>query len=66
MSFVELPNLARLRIRAALSQGELAEQAGLRRATINLIERRKTRARMSTVRKLARVLHVEPFELMGD
>lgn len=60
---VPLPGLRRQRILAALSQGELAEKAGLKRGTVNRIENGGSTG-MSTIRKLAGALECEPKELI--
>lgn len=60
---VPLPGLRRLRILAALSQGELAEKAGLQRQTISRLEN-GGEAGMPTVRALATTLGVEPRDLI--
>jgi transcriptional regulator with XRE-family HTH domain len=53
-----------LRIEQALTQRELAEKAGIGVNTANRIELNETEPHMSTVRKLARALGVEPRELV--
>ncbi len=60
----KLPRLRVLRERAALTQDELAEQAGIHRVSIANIERGAKGAQAKTVRKLARVLGVKPADLM--
>ncbi len=55
-----------LRIRRALTQQELAEKAGISQNTLNRIELNKAEPHMSTLRKLARALNVDPSELIGD
>ncbi len=56
-----------LRIQRALTQEELAEKAGIGKNTVNRMERNVTEPHMSTVRKLARALDVDPAELVkGD
>ena len=57
-------NLKRLRTRAALTQAELAERAGLTTAAVARVERDEADPRMTSVRKLARALGVEPSELV--
>jgi transcriptional regulator with XRE-family HTH domain len=61
-----LPALRRLRLRAALSQKELAERVGMSQTTLSDLETGKTQARPSTMRRLAQALKVEPAELMGE
>lgn len=60
---VPLPGLKRQRILAALSQGQLAERAGLQRGTVNRIENGDS-AGVFTIRKLADALGIEPRELI--
>lgn len=60
---VPLPGLKRLRILAALSQGELAQKAGIQRGTVNRLEN-GGEAAMTTVRKLASALACEPRDLI--
>jgi DNA-binding XRE family transcriptional regulator len=52
---VPVPSLASLRIRAGLSQGELAERAGVGRNTISRLEH-GANARFDTIDKLAAAL----------
>jgi transcriptional regulator with XRE-family HTH domain len=59
-------NLKRQRIRKALTQEELARQARLTTASVARIERNETEPRMSTLRKLAKALDIDPAELVGD
>ena len=59
-------NLKRQRIRKALTQEELAQRAGLTTASVARIERNETEPRMSTLRKLAMALDVEPAELVPE
>jgi len=55
------------RRRAALTQGELAERAGVGITTIVRIERGEIEEpRVSTLRKLAEALGVEPRDLLAD
>jgi transcriptional regulator with XRE-family HTH domain len=58
--------LKTLRIRQALTQEELAERAGLSKNAVNRLEVDKAEPRMSTLRKLAQALGVDPSELVGD
>jgi transcriptional regulator with XRE-family HTH domain len=53
-----------LRIRVALTQEELAAKAGIGKNTVNRVERNITEPHMSTLRKLAEALGVEPHELV--
>ncbi len=59
-------NLKRWRIRRALTQAQLAERAGLGPNTVPRIERDEEEPHMTTVRKLADTLEVDPAELIGD
>jgi transcriptional regulator with XRE-family HTH domain len=53
-----------LRIERALTQRELAHKAGLGTNTVNRIEINETEPHMSTVRKLAKALEVDPRQLV--
>ena len=57
-------NLKRLRTLNALTQGELAEKAGLTTAAVARIERDETEPRPSTLRKLSEALNVQPRDLI--
>jgi transcriptional regulator with XRE-family HTH domain len=59
-------NLKRQRIRKALTQEELARQAGITTASVARIERNETEPHMSTLRKLAKALDIDPAELVGE
>ena len=59
-------NLERLRLRAALSQIELAKKAGVTPEAVNRIERNRVEPQMRTVRKLAKALDVEPHVLIEE
>ena len=59
-------NLKRLRERRALRQEDLAELAGVGKNTVNRIEKNHTEPHMTTVRKLAEALDVDPRELVED
>ena len=60
-----VPYLRALRLRAALTQAELAEQSGVARTTIIRLEAGDPKALPPTIRKLARALHVKPAALLG-
>ena len=57
-------NLRALRRRSAYSQAELAERAGVRQVTVARIELGQTQPRPRTIRKLAKALGVEPWQLL--
>jgi transcriptional regulator with XRE-family HTH domain len=57
-------NLKKLRVLNALTQAELAQSAGLTPAAVARIERNEAEPRMTTLRKLAEALGVEPHELV--
>jgi DNA-binding XRE family transcriptional regulator len=59
-----LVNLRDLRMRAAMTQIELAERAGVARTTIVRLEAGDPNASPTTLRKLARALRVKPTELL--
>jgi transcriptional regulator with XRE-family HTH domain len=61
---VKLSRLRAVRERRALNQRELAREAGLTPATLSRIEAGLQEPYMSTVRKLAAALGVEPADLM--
>jgi transcriptional regulator with XRE-family HTH domain len=58
--------LKNLRIRRALTQQELADRAGVSSNALNRIEQNKAEPHMSTLRKLAKALDVDPTELVGE
>ena len=58
--------LKNLRIRRALTQQELADRAGVSSNALNRIELNKAEPHMSTLRKLAQALDVDPTELVGE
>lgn len=62
---ITLSRLHELRVRAALTQAELAERAGVARTTIVRLEAGNPNVNPSTLRKLARALHVKPGDLVG-
>ena len=57
--------LKTLRVRRALTQQELADRAGVSSNALNRIELNKAEPHMSTLRKLAKALDVDPTELIG-
>jgi transcriptional regulator with XRE-family HTH domain len=62
---VNVERLKELRKLRALSQQELAEAAGIGRATLSRIERGETGAHGRTLRRLAGALSVGVEELVG-
>ncbi len=56
--------LRQLREQRALRQEDLAELAGVGTNTVNRIEKNRTEPHMTTIRKLAKALDVEPRSLM--
>ncbi len=63
---VELPGLRAVRMRRLLTQTELAVRAGLTTASVSRIETGTTKARLSTVRKLAEALDVDRDDLLAS
>ena len=61
-----LIRLRELRLRAALTQLELAERAGVARTTIVRLEQGDPNVLPTTLRKLARALKVRPTDLWED
>jgi transcriptional regulator with XRE-family HTH domain len=59
-----VPRLRTLRLRAALTQRELAERAQLTPSTVHRLENKLQEVRPSTLRKLARALGVKPADLI--
>jgi len=60
-----LAKLREFRQRRFMSQGDLAEKAGVSRATIGKAEQGHGITRYVVIRKLAAALDVDPSELMG-
>ena len=58
--------LKNVRTRRALTQRELAERAGISTNALNRLELDKAEPHMSTLRKLARALGIDPTELVGE
>ena len=61
---VKLTRLRAIRERSALTQQELADLAGVGRATIVRVEAGDREPFPRTIRKLARALRVKPADLM--
>jgi len=55
-------NLRRLRRAKALSQGELADRAGINRNYVGMLEREQHAATIDMLEKLADVLETDPVE----
>jgi len=67
MSFgVDGQRLRELRVERALTLRALGERSGVAYDTINKLELGQRPARLSTIRKLAEALRVEPKELMKE
>src|SRR5712692_2537110 len=62
-SMMKLPRLKIVRLRRALTQQQLAEKAGINRATIVRLEGGQDQPFPTTVRKLADALGVQPEDL---
>ena len=62
---MEPDRLRVLRVRAVMSQEQLADRSGVARDTISKLETGQRRAYPSTIRKLALGLEVKPQMLMG-
>ena len=62
---MNLPHLRGLRMRAVMSQEQLAQESGVARDTISKLETGRRQAYPTTVRKLAVGLKVEPQMLVG-
>ena len=56
-------NLRAKRVEKFMSQAELADASGLSEAHVGRIERNEVDPHLSTIRKLARALGIEPSEL---
>jgi transcriptional regulator with XRE-family HTH domain len=63
MSYLRLPHLRQWRLRAGLSQDDLAELAGISRSTVHNAETGAKDVLPSTLRSLARALKLKPHEL---
>lgn len=58
--------LKNLRKRRALTKHQLADRAGVSSNALNRIDLNKAEPHMSTLRKLAKALDVDPSELVGE
>ncbi len=61
---MEMPNLRAIRLRRLMTQVELAARAGLTPVSVSRIETGTTKARISTVWRLAEALNVDPDDLL--
>jgi transcriptional regulator with XRE-family HTH domain len=61
---IEGERLRQLRVQRAISQVDLGRVTGIAQSTISNLEAGNRPARLSTIRKLAEALGVEPKELM--
>ena len=61
----QLPGLRQARERRLMTMRELSARTGISTSTIVNLEAHGQEARMSTARKLAEALNVEPEELLG-
>jgi transcriptional regulator with XRE-family HTH domain len=59
-------NIREMRRRAAMTQDELAREAGVSGMTLSRIERGESEPRASTLRKLAKALEVKPQDLFEE
>jgi len=57
-------NLKARRLERGLSQEELAQEAGLDRSYVSLLENERYSVSLDTLEKLAAVLKIEPVELL--
>ena len=57
-------NLKARRLEQGLSQEELAQEAGLDRSYVSLLENERYSVSLDTLEKLATVLKIEPVELL--
>jgi transcriptional regulator with XRE-family HTH domain len=62
----QLSRLRELRLKAAMTQADLAAASGVSRNTINRLEGGFPNPSPSTMRKLARALKVKPTQLADD
>jgi transcriptional regulator with XRE-family HTH domain len=62
---MDLPGLRAARLNRLLTQAELAKRVNMTTASISRIETGTTKARISTVRRLAKALDVDPDELLS-
>lgn len=58
-------NLRTIRTKRNLTQGDLAKALGVSRSTISMYESGNRAPEFDTVEQIARILHVEPQDLLG-
>jgi transcriptional regulator with XRE-family HTH domain len=63
---INAQKLRHLRVEGALNQQDLERATGIAQSTISNLELGNRPARLSTIRKLAEALGVEPKELMKE
>lgn len=63
VSYLRLPHLRQWRLRAGLSQEDLAQLAGISRSTVHNAETGMKEVLPSTLQGLARALKLKPHEL---
>ena len=61
---MELPGLREVRIRRLMTQAQLAMRVGMTPASISRIETGRSKARISTVRRLTDALNIDPRDLL--
>jgi len=62
---MELPGLRAFRLRRLLTQADLASRVNMTPASISRIETGATKARISTVRRIAEALDADPGDLLS-
>ena len=63
---IDAERLRQLRVQRAISQEDLGRRTGIAQSTISNLESSNRPARLSTIRKLAEALGVEPKELLKE
>ena len=58
-----MPTLRQLREERCISQADLSKMSGVAESTICRLEQRDQKPRFVTIRKLAKALQVEPYEI---
>ena len=57
-------NLKRIRTQKAMSQGDICRSTGMDRAYLSSLENGKRNPTLSNIKKIAKALNVEHFELL--